>query len=72
MQPDPLFETQAKLLECIKQRDSALDNCLNKSAQLALAGRRIGELQDLVAELQKQIETLHNQMPKDVPVKECE
>lgn len=61
MHPDPLFETRARLFEAIKQRDSALDLCLDKTAQLALAGRRIGELEAEVSALTEQLDTLKQQ-----------
>lgn len=67
MQPDPLFIANAKLEEAIKQRDGALERCLEYSAQKMLAGRRILELEAQVTDLQQQIETLKSPIPMDNP-----
>jgi capsule polysaccharide export protein KpsE/RkpR len=67
MQPEPLFEAKARLLEAFKQRDSALDRCLDLAAQAAMAGQRIIELEAQVTDLQQQIETLKTKIPTDNP-----
>ncbi len=71
MQPDPLFEAKARLIEAFKQRDSALDRCLDLYAQAALAGQRIIELEGQVAHLEKRIEEINQLIPKDNPPKEA-
>ena len=57
---DKEFELTAMLKEAIKQRDQALMDGLQKSAQLALSGRKIGELEQKITELDKALNAREN------------
>ena len=58
MSDDERFEFVAKIAALRRQRDDALDQVVTQHAQLALAGKRIGELEHHVKALSEQVSEL--------------
>lgn len=64
MTDDTQFELNARIFALTRQRDDALSQCVDHSARLALAGRKIGELEKQIRELQQ---TINDMRPDPCP-----